>query len=171
MRELLVEGGYAALTMDAVAARAGIGKAAIYRRHASKAEMVFAVLAHGLDLEPPPDTGTLRGDVEAALTEVLTRLTAPGVMAAAPPFIGELMSNAELSDRFRDTLLAAELAGVVAVLDRASARGELAVRPDPLAVHSLILGSVFAWLFMLRRDPTPELIPELARLVVDGIGP
>lgn len=169
VRELLAEVGYSALTMDAVAARAGVGKAAIYRRYPSKAEMVFAVTVHGLDLQAPPDSGSLLGDVEATLTGILDRFAEPAVMATAPLFIAELADNPDLSERFRDTLMSAELACVAEVLDRAEARGELAGRPDPRKVHSLMLGSIFAWLFMLRREPTAELVPELSRLVVRGL--
>jgi len=169
VHELLAEGGYPALTMDAVAARAGVGKAAIYRRHASKAEMVFAVTVHGLELQAPPDTGALRTDLEAALADIHTRLDAPAIMRDAPLFIAELGANPELSQRFRDTLMAAELACVVEILGRAAARGELRERPDPAQVHSLMLGAVFAWRFMLRRDPTPALVPDLADLITRGL--
>jgi len=169
VHELLAEGGYPALTMDAVAARAGVGKAAIYRRHASKAEMVFAVTVHGLELSAPPDTGALRTDVEAALTDIHARLESPAIMRDAPLFIAELGANPELSQRFRDTLMAAELACVVELLDRAAARGELRDRPDPAKVHSLMLGSVFAWRFMLRRELTAALVPELAAMIAGGL--
>ncbi|HJT90645.1 MAG TPA: TetR-like C-terminal domain-containing protein [Mycobacterium sp.] len=87
-------------------------------------------------------------------------------MAAAPLFIAELADNADLSERFRDTPMSTEFACVVTVLDRAAARGDLAGRPDPRKVHSLMLGTAFAWLFVLRREPTPELVPKLCRLVV-----
>lgn len=169
VQELLAEVGYSALTMDAVAARAQVGKAAIYRRHASKAEMVFAVTVHDLDLRAPEDTGSLRDDVAAALADTLGRLSTPAVLAAAPLFIAELADNPKLATHFRETLMAAELACVNELLDRAVARRELAERPDPAHVHSLVLGSVFAWLFMLRRDPNPDLADELADLIVHGL--
>ena len=65
--EVLAEVGAAGLTMDAVAARAGAGKATIYRRWTSKTELVIDAVAHmkrnQVDLERLPDTGTLRGDL------------------------------------------------------------------------------------------------------------
>ncbi len=169
VHELLAEVRYSALTMDAVAARAQVGKAAIYRRHASKAEMVFAVTVHDLDLRAPEDTGSLRDDVAAALADILERLSAPAVMAAAPLFIAELADNKKLAAHFRETLMATELACVTDILDRAVARRELTERPDPAHVHSLMLGSVFAWLFMLRREPARDLADALADLVVHGL--
>jgi AcrR family transcriptional regulator len=65
--EVLAEVGYAGLTMDAVAARAKAGKATVYRRWPSKAELVVEAITRmnrtQVDLEQPLDTGTLRGDL------------------------------------------------------------------------------------------------------------
>src|SRR5262249_61586247 len=61
---LLAEVGYEAMSMDAVAARAGVGKATIYRRWSGKAPLVLdTVRARGFQLEEGPDTGGLRGDL------------------------------------------------------------------------------------------------------------
>ncbi|MFI2234564.1 TetR family transcriptional regulator [Nocardia testacea] len=57
-------GGYSGFTVDAVAAKAGVGKAAIYRRYATKQELIFSVAVHGMD-EQPPDTGSLSTDLVA----------------------------------------------------------------------------------------------------------
>jgi AcrR family transcriptional regulator len=72
VRELLDEVGYRGLSIDRVAARAGVGKAGIYRRWRTKAEMVFAAVVHGLELPLPADTGTLRGDLPDRLADAVT---------------------------------------------------------------------------------------------------
>ena len=60
--EVLVTDGYRALTMEKVRARAGVGKATIYRRYGSKEELVKAAVEHlHQDLPVPEDTGSLRG--------------------------------------------------------------------------------------------------------------
>lgn len=64
--ELLVEQGFDRLSMDAVAARAGIGKAAIYRRWSGKTALVVAAVASLARAPELPDTGSLRGDLLAA---------------------------------------------------------------------------------------------------------
>jgi AcrR family transcriptional regulator len=68
----LAESGYAGMTTDAVAARAGVGKAAMYRRWPSKADLALDAVARldGASIDPQalPDTGSLRGDLEAMLT-------------------------------------------------------------------------------------------------------
>lgn len=66
---VLAEVGYDGMTMDAVAARAKAGKATVYRRWASKPELVRDAVAHlrspAVSLDGLPDTGTLRGDLLA----------------------------------------------------------------------------------------------------------
>ncbi|WP_197512088.1 TetR/AcrR family transcriptional regulator [Tessaracoccus coleopterorum] len=93
----LRESGYAALTMDAVARRAGTGKASIYRRWTSRAELVqeavYRLVPSPGDL---PDTGTLRGDLLAMLRGTATTLAGPagealrGLLAEALPDAGRV---------------------------------------------------------------------------------
>ena len=67
----LNEHGYDALTIDAVAARAGTSRPVLYRRWPGKHELVRAAIGYGvaLDRAAPPDTGTLRDDVLALLRQ------------------------------------------------------------------------------------------------------
>jgi AcrR family transcriptional regulator len=67
--EELVEAGYAAFTMEAVAARAKTSRAVLYRRWSGRAELVVAAMRHHSEIVRPPlpDTGTLRGDMLALL--------------------------------------------------------------------------------------------------------
>lgn len=69
--EVLAETGYDRMTMDMVAARAKAGKATVYRRWASKGELVVDAIAcmkkNDIDFEHLPDTGTLRGDLVAMI--------------------------------------------------------------------------------------------------------
>lgn len=150
-RELLVERGYAKLTVDAVAARAGIGKAAIYRRFATKQEMIFAATVHDMAEPPPPDSGTLRGDLAAVCRTIAAQLT------AAPPdvlhgLLADLHADSRLGARFNGTFIQRERAVIEQVLDRAVARGELEEAPDPAVVHALLLGPIFYWLLILTGD-------------------
>src|ERR1700752_3473805 len=68
--EGLAERGYDQMSMDDVATRARVGKAAIYRRWPSKAAVVADAIAHwrrGLGSVQPPNTGSLRGDIDALI--------------------------------------------------------------------------------------------------------
>ena len=79
--ELLAERGLAGMSIEEVAARAGVGKATIYRRWSSKGALALdAFLAEFKQQQPLPDTGSLRGDLAAELrawVRAVTR-TRPG---------------------------------------------------------------------------------------------
>jgi AcrR family transcriptional regulator len=168
-RDLLVEVGYAALTMDAVAARAGIGKAAIYRRYATKQEMVFAAAVHGRELTVPADTGSLRGDLTLLVRDIVGSLSGPVTSAALPGLFADVTGDSTVAARFAGTFLAAERAYITEVLDRAERRGELARRPDLEVMHALLLGPVFAWLFLLSQPNRHDLADRLAELLAAAL--
>ena len=91
--DLITEGGFEKLSMEAVAARAGVAKATIYRRFPSKVELIVAMCqAFGPAVQPPPNTGSFRTDV-AAIIEALndnmcpttdTGRLMPSMVSAAP---------------------------------------------------------------------------------------
>ncbi|HEY9368908.1 TetR/AcrR family transcriptional regulator [Streptomyces sp.] len=168
-RELLAERGYAGLTVDAVAARAGVGKAAIYRRFETKQEMAFAAVVHDLTLPPSRDTGSLAGDLAVLLGEIVASTAAPAPRAVLPAILVEMDADAALADRFRRTFLAREQAGIRALLERAVVRGELAGLPDVELAHALLAGPVFACVFLLgraeagaSRELVAALVPPVA---------
>jgi len=167
---LLGEVGYARLTIEAVAARAGVGKAAIYRRWTSKADLVFASAVHPLDLPLPSDTGALRGDLTALVESIVACLTPPAAAEAVPGLLGDLSHDPELANRFRTTFVEQERATVVIILERAASRGELGEWPDPDLVHSLLLGSVFSWLFLQRKRPIRDLAVQIGDSVARALG-
>lgn len=124
--ELLAESGYDQLTMDAVAARARCSKATIYRRWPGKAELVVAaVRRHAGDPVPAaPDTGTLRGDLVAALTAM--RASLAGQDAAL--LLGLMMATGrdpELASVVRTQVLGTKREVFGAAVARAVSRGDL----------------------------------------------
>lgn len=129
--ELLAETGYAALTVDAIARRAGTSKPAIYRRWPGKAHLVHeAVFPIGKTTDLP-DTGSLESDAREMLRRTAAVLTTASARAALPGLIAEMAVDptlhAALLDRFSDILTR----DLTDWLDAAVARGE--VRPDVTA--------------------------------------
>ncbi|MBN9743612.1 TetR/AcrR family transcriptional regulator [Amycolatopsis sp. A1MSW2902] len=172
VNELLEEVGYQRCTVDAIAARAGVGKAALYRRWKSKAELVFAAVVHDDALAAPPDTGTLRGDVAGVLADIQSALDGPQVRNALPGLLADLRAEDAPTARLGELFLVRERAYLTEVLDRAIARGELARRPEMSVVHAMLLGSVFAWLHLLREPVPPggladALAPGLYAAIVE----
>ncbi|WP_454195698.1 TetR/AcrR family transcriptional regulator [Nocardia sp. Marseille-Q1738] len=162
-RELLAERGYAGLTVDAVAARAGIGKAAIYRRYATKQEMIFSVVVHDMREQPPPDAGSLRADLAAVTRTIAAQLgRAPTDVLAG--LLADIYADDTLATRFAETFLERERLVLTEVLHRAVTRGELTTLPDPTTAQALLLGPIFAWLLILdgNRDKLPALTHTVA---------
>ncbi|MFD7668152.1 TetR/AcrR family transcriptional regulator [Streptomyces sp. NPDC059788] len=123
MLEELAETGYAALTMERVAARARTSKAALYRRWTGRAELVLdACKAHGLSDMDVPDTGALRGDVIALLRQMSAKMAAPigGILRG---LLAEMTRDPEFAKLIRERL---HTIGPVirAILLRAVERGE-----------------------------------------------
>ncbi|MGH3645798.1 MAG: TetR/AcrR family transcriptional regulator [Micromonosporaceae bacterium] len=165
---VLAEVGYRRLTVDAVAARAGVGKAAIYRRHPTKQEMVFAAVVHDTRIDPPPDSGSLRGDLAALAHAIVDSLTRPAA-GTVLGLLADVLTDPGLARRFAETYLAAERACIDEVLRRAVERGELPRTPEVARVHALLLGPVFAWVFQLQQSDPHGFADELAELLVSAL--
>src|SRR5438270_13759318 len=71
--DLLVDDGYAGLTMSGVAHRAGVSTATLYRRWRSKLDLVVDVLALRAEESPVPDTGSLEGDCRSMLRALVDK--------------------------------------------------------------------------------------------------
>src|SRR4051794_23051797 len=72
--DLLAEGGAGSLSIDGVAARAGAGKATIYRRWTSKEALLLEALSTDTSIIESPDTGTLRGDLESYFSALVEKI-------------------------------------------------------------------------------------------------
>lgn len=163
--ELLAEVGYARLTMGEVAARAGVGKAAIYRRHATKQEMIFDVLAPGQFLAVAPDRGSLRADLAAVLAEIARSMASPPP-GTIPGLLADIHADPALLDRFDAKYLGAQRRTLTEILDHAVARGELTTRSDPAILNALLVGPIFAWLFLLSESP--DQLPALNSALLES---
>ncbi|MFI9824144.1 TetR/AcrR family transcriptional regulator [Streptomyces sp. NPDC052013] len=167
-RELIDEIGYPALTVDQVATRAGVGKAAIYRRYASKAEMAFVATMDEQQLPAWTTTGSLYGDLLALVRAFHRRMATPAARHLAPALISELAVNPELDSRFKETFLAAEQAAFADIIEQAVTRGELAGTVDPAMAH-LLLGSLASALYILNLPVDDALVTDLAAAAAAGI--
>lgn len=158
----LREHGYAGLTIDRVAAVSGVAKTTIYRRWASKAEMVFDLVIHRTGQAPPIDTGTLAGDVRA-LAERATALVGndPGKYVL-PGLLADMAGDTELATRLREAFVEAARDDITVILDRARGRGELAAEPDVEGFHTALLGIPYAHVHLLADQDISDLAHRLA---------
>jgi AcrR family transcriptional regulator len=123
--ELLLEAGYGSLTMEAVRQRAGVGKATIYRRWASKEELVRDAIAYMHEDFTEIDTGSLRGDYAAIAAQVRSSAHRAGAATFMPRLLGETVNDPELHAIFYENLVRPRREALGALLQRAIERGEL----------------------------------------------
>ncbi|MGI8626342.1 MAG: TetR/AcrR family transcriptional regulator [Geodermatophilaceae bacterium] len=168
VRDLLVDSGYPALTMDAVAARARVGKGAIYRRYRSKAEVVIAALFYAESLVPDVHTGSLHGDLLAEAEGLLTVFRAPIALAALPYLLGEL-GDAEFQQRAQQRFITTDVERIEAILSNARDRGEVTGSADARLTCAVLLGVAFTWLYVFRWDVPEDLAQRLATFVVAAL--
>ncbi|WP_052850842.1 TetR/AcrR family transcriptional regulator [Streptomyces avicenniae] len=143
--EELTASGYAGLTMDKVAARAGTNKNALYRRWPNRLALGVAAYRHLARTLPPPDTGDLRGDVLELLRRANRHWSSPSGAILRELFTaagGTAELLAQLQDQSGETVAAPWLT----VLERAVARGEAApeaLRPRVATVAIVLLRDEF----------------------------
>jgi AcrR family transcriptional regulator len=122
---LLAEVGYGALTMDAVAAEAGVGKATIYRRWRTKEDLVADTIAEISRAEvTPADTGSLEGDLREMLHTIVAAVNGP-TGAATQALLSTVPHNPALASAFRDGPVGVWAQAFQQIFARAENRGEL----------------------------------------------
>jgi len=120
---LLADVGYGALTMDAVAAEAGVGKATIYRRWRTKQDLVVDTISDlNREMAIPPDTGTLEGDLREMMHAMVSVITGP-TGAATLSLLSTVPHHPALADAFRGGPLAVWRSAFDLVWERAEQRG------------------------------------------------
>ena len=140
--DMLAEGGAAHLSIDAVAARAGVGKATIYRRWSSKEALVLDALGStDTSLVDSPDTGGLRTDLEAYFDALLERLRESEGSDVLPHLIEAACYDPEVRTSL-DGYLSSRQQPLRAILHRAQQRGEIGSDIDIKLVVDLLVGPV-----------------------------
>lgn len=167
--QLLREEPYDEVTIDRIAARAGVGKQLLYRVWGSKAEVAAqAVLQGAFALTPQavPETGDLRADLESWLAERARAILAPGGRSVARALATASAGGPDRRELFDEVLTRPAAAVVVARLERAAADGETVPVAPPAVVADLLTGYL-----TLATLGTAPLDPQRLRAVVDAVLP
>jgi AcrR family transcriptional regulator len=163
----LAEYGYVATNMNDIAARAGVGKAAIYRRWSSKAALMTDALVYwrpDLLSDDAPDTGSLAGDLDALVNRAKRNdnnlITNDLVLRAAL----EAAHDPELAFALNDLILFKGRRVLSAVLAQAAERGEIAADRD----WSLV-AEVLTAMGLLRAISGQTIDAQFVRQVIDTL--
>lgn len=140
-RDLLAERGYAAITFDEVARRAGVGKSSLYRRWPSKAELVVAAVDAGVGDVTDIDTGTLRSDLRELAARLLEAYWSGAGLAAF-----RLRADARHEPELQRAIDAVQYKDSVrqsrTIIRRGLRRGELPDHVSPTLIGDLVVGSI-----------------------------
>jgi AcrR family transcriptional regulator len=171
-RELLVEVGVHGLTVEGVAARAGVAKTTVYRRWSSKEDLALAVLLEmAEEVVAVPDLGNIRDElisfVDGAV-RILGRTLMGRVMQG---LVSDFATNEALGEAFREQIVSMRLAEVRMLLDRGIERGEVRPDVDIALVHELLFGPVNYRLLLTGGKLDGQLAERIVDAVLPGISP
>ncbi len=169
--QLLAESGYERMSIEAVAAHAGVGKTTIYRRWSSKEELVVDALASVKHQPEVPDSGSVREDILLWVEAFVKDAQAPFERQMLSLLIGTFSNNPPLAERYWSKYAAPLYATLTEVLKRGQARSEIRPDIDLNTLLDVLSGTIFYQLFMKPVSETPlDDFKRALDLVFHGVG-
>lgn len=166
--ELLTEIGYDALSIEAVAARAGVHKTTVYRRWPTKADLVgHTFRTHSEQNVPIPDSGSLAGDLQALARSVVANIGSDAGGRRARSIVAAAATSDELSAGMHE-FWGERIEASSALIARAIERGELADDTDPNLIVETLIGPLWVRLLLTGEPLTNDLADHVAHLVAAG---
>jgi AcrR family transcriptional regulator len=168
--DLLSEGGYGAVTTDAIAARADVSKATIYRKWTTKSELLIAALGRVIQPIVVPDLGSFRAEVSYFLERRLEQYSKPGVNRMFAGIVGQSVEDEALATTFH-SWVTGQMAANVQIIERAKARGEAGEEFSVEALATMIAAPLVYRLVWERRAPDRVLMDTLVLCLERAIHP
>ena len=169
--DLLARDGFADVTVEAIAAEAGVGKATLYRWWPGKAAVLLDAFLVATDpCTPFPDTGCLEEDLRGQMRALAQALggCAGTVLRGV---LAEVQSDPDAAEAFRTRYLAPRRAEMRRVLERARARGQLCPQADLDTAADALYGPLFYRLTAGHAPLDAAFVDSLLTLVFRGIRP
>jgi AcrR family transcriptional regulator len=167
--ELLRQRGFERMTVDDVAARAGVGKATVYRRWPSKDDLAVAAMERLYSVEmPQPDTGSIRTDLAENYRAVLTFVRSPQGSAYLKMSIAESVRDERIAALYRKATERAE-SQARKMYVRAMERGEIRTDVDLDCCVQWLGGLIAVRAITNRPQPTLDDVPRLVDLSIRGV--
>lgn len=169
--EFLVK-GFQAMSMEAIATRAGVSKGSLYKRWTSKQEATADVLRLLSQTRIPEDHGSLEADIHALIDASINSPEAAAAAKVLMRTMGEISEYPELLALYRTHLFAPRVAQIRTLVERARARNEMGDVPTDVAA-SVIAGPLFLHALTLLADPDlrwpDDFSRVLTRTILSGI--
>ncbi|WP_321845165.1 TetR/AcrR family transcriptional regulator [Paraburkholderia bannensis] len=159
--ELLATGGYEAVTFQEVAAQAEVNRSTIYRRWATRTELVFdAIESVAAASVSVPDTGDYRSDLRALLSSLKDFLSSPlGIASLAAG--AEMSRTAEVPER-RDAFWKARFDELAIVFTRAMEKGQLSTAFDAEVGTAMLGGALFFRIVMMAESIDDQWVERVS---------
>jgi AcrR family transcriptional regulator len=167
--ELLDEAGFANLTIEAVAARAGAAKTAVYRRWPSKVPLVVDALVRSRPDWPVPDTGDLRSDF-IALWQNLNPGAQRSLERLLPVAAANLKPDDETAVLLRERYFEPRLQQMRILVQRAADRGDISPDVDPEFALDLLFGPL-AYRLLRGLEPDEQTVGRFVDMALAGLRP
>ena len=169
--DLLVEKGFAGVTIEGVAAAAGVAKQTIYRWWGSKTDILLDTFLEDAARDlAPQEHDTLTEDLRGHLRQLAGFLTAEDAGAVFKALIGHAQHDAVFAEKLRTHYLDEQRQRDRVPLDRAIARGELSADLDVAAAVDLLVGPVYHRILMTGDPVDDRFVEGLVEHFVKGYG-
>jgi len=168
--ELLASHGFVRMTLDQVAAAAGVSKSTIHLRWKSKGNLVTAALESIRMTEAPQATGETRADLVAVLEDFAATVERVRGMSLIGTCLAEEQHTPELLALLRERTVLPRRALLREVLEHARSMGEIRAGADPEVAVSALLGPFYAD-YMAGRGGRPGWAEDAVDLVLAGLAP
>ena len=170
-RELLADHGVHGMTVEGVAARAGVAKTTIYRRYRSKDELALAVLIDMVEhVAAVPDADDTRQELTAFVDRAVKILGKTLMGRVMQGLVSDLATVPALAQGFRDRVVAARVTEVKRLVDRGIARGDLRPDTDYELANELLFGPVYYRLLLSGGRLDSKLAPRLVDVFLAAFG-
>ena len=168
--ELLSDGGVEAMSVEAVALRAGVSRASVYRRYANRVDLMEAAFHAASAQKPePPDTGSARTDLIQLVLRLKSVLLDSDSGAMLPAMLSAARENPEVREAL-ERFTSARRSPTVQVIRRGIERGEIRADVEPELLADMLVGAVIYRLLMRNGTIGDRRAEELVDLVLGGAG-
>ncbi|WP_017298220.1 TetR/AcrR family transcriptional regulator [Nodosilinea nodulosa] len=165
--DLLAEVGFATMSIEAIAARAGVGKTTIYRRYSSKEELVADAIESIREEVLLPDAGSLWADIDALIENAAQITLTPLGRQSVAMIIGSATSHPTFAQIYWTKYLEPRRQTFAAVIDRAKARDEVASDLDPGLVFDAMSGiMLYATIFPPAAETWQDYVRRALELIL-----